>query len=259
VQAAVDARPAGSTIRLCAGTFAPVTIYKNLTLVGMGDGDNPASNSILDGQGIARVMSIEPGMTVTLQNLRVTRGFVSDTDGGGIRNNGNLTMTGCTLTDNHAEQPTPQSFGSAGGIRNGASATLTMTNCTISNNSAGVSAGGLDLLQGAHTFTNCTFSGNTAGLYAGAMMLNNGGSATFTGCTIGPGNNAPGGAMGVWGGAQFPSQFTLDDTTVSGNHGTTVGGIDNSGGVVSLLNGSTVSGNTPNNCVGAITGDGCAP
>jgi hypothetical protein len=254
VQAAIAALPAGSTIRLCAGTYSPFTISKDVTLIGVGDGEDPASNTVLDGQDSARVVSINLGVKVTLQGLRVTRGFVSDTDGGGISNLGNLTMTNCTVTDNHAVQPNPQGFGSAGAIVNDVSSTLTMTNCTISNNSAGIHSGGILLLEGAHTFTNCTFSGNTAGQFAAAVFLNNGGSATFTGCTIGPGNNAPDAAVVVW-----TSSLTLDDTTVSGNDGTTAGGVKNSGGSVILQNGSTVSGNTPNNCVGAITGDGCAP
>jgi hypothetical protein len=255
VQAAIDALPPGSTIRLCAGTYTPFTVSKDVTLIGVGDGEDPASNTVLDGQDSARVMFIDPGVTVTLQGLRVTRGFVSDSEGGGISNLGNLTMTGCTVTDNHAVQPNPQGFGSAGAILNGPSATLTMTDCTISNNSAGIHSGGILLVEGAHTFTNCTFSGNTAGEFAGAMFLNNGGSATFTGCTIGPGNNAPDAAILVWNDAQL----TLDDTTVFGNDGTTAGGVRNSSGSVILQNGSTVSGNTPTNCSGTITGDGCAP
>jgi hypothetical protein len=52
--------------------------------------------------------------------------------------------------------------------------------------------------------------------------------------------------------------LTLDATSVTGNTGTTVGGINNVNGVVTLQNGSTVSGNSPSNCAGAITGSGCA-
>ena len=54
-------------------------------------------------------------------------------------------------------------------------------------------------------------------------------------------------------------RLTLDATTVSGNNGSTVGGISNGDrSVVTLQNGSTVSGNLPNNGVGTITGSGCA-
>lgn len=253
VQAAIDAAPAGSTIRLCAGTYAPITIGKNLTLIGAGGGSDPASNTILDGGGTSRVATIFSGVTVTLQGLRITRGR-DEASGGGIENEGNLTMMDCTITDNRAGRSDGTGFGYGGGIENSPSGTLSMTNCIISNNSANVEGGGIHLLQGAHALSNCTFSGNTAGFRGGAVKLNNGGTVTFNGCTIGPGNNAPDAAVVVWN----SYQLTLDATTVSGNIGTTAGGIRNLGASVTLQNGSTVSGNTPTNCAGTITGSGCA-
>jgi hypothetical protein len=65
----------------------------------------------------------------------------------------------------------------------------------------------------------------------------------------------PHGANEVW----KSSQVTLDATTGSGNSGTTVGGIYNPLGTVTLQNGSTVTGNTPRNCDGPIEGGTCGP
>jgi len=252
VQVAINGRPAGSTIRICAGSFGPITINKNLTLIGAGDGSD-AGNTILDAAQQTRVVDIGTGVAITLQGLRVTGGKVTDTDAAGIQNYGNLTMTDCTVTANHAVAG-QVGFGSGAGISNSPSANLTMTNCTISHNAASVEGGGLHLLQGTHTLTNCIFTGNTAAIRGGAIKFNNGGTTTLVGCIIGPDNDAPEGAIVVWN----ASQVTLDASTVSGNTGTTAGGINNLNGVVTLQNGSTVSGNSPNNCVGAITGPGCA-
>jgi predicted outer membrane repeat protein len=245
----------GGTIYVCPGTYrGGFSILKNVIIIGAGQGDDPTVDTILDGGQQDRVVITNTGAAVTLQGLRITGGKVTDDDGAGIFNLGQLTMTDCTVTANHAVAG-QIGFGTGGGIRNSPSANLTMTNCTISQNSAALRAGGISLLQGTHTLTNCTFTGNTAGGQGGALFCNNGGATTLIGCTIGPGNDAEAGAIVV----QNNSTLTLDATSVTGNTGTSIGGIGSSTGVVTLQNGSTVSGNSPNNCVGPINGPGCAP
>ena len=74
--------------------------------------------------------------------------------GGGIFNGGTLTVTNCVLSDNSA--------GFGGGIDN--AGTLTVTNSTLSGNSASQDdeGGGIENL-GTLTLTNSTLTGNTAG------------------------------------------------------------------------------------------------
>jgi predicted outer membrane repeat protein len=274
VQAAIDTLPAGSTIRVCAGTYAPITIRKNLTLIGEGDGVNSGSNTILDAGGTGRVVDVGSGVTASLQGLRVTGGFTT-LGGAGVYNQGTLTMTDCTVIGNS----TPDIV-QGGGIFNGWN--LTMTTCTISQNFAENFGGGI-ATSGNLALVGCTLSGNTSGKGGNAIWCA-GGTTTLTGCTVGPSNS-----VGWYGTIHvlLNTTVTLNDTSVRGNiavegggiyndggsvtleNGSTVsgnraigsgggGGIKNGGGSVTLKGGSVVSGNDPNNCVGTITGPGCA-
>ncbi|MFN8663151.1 MAG: hypothetical protein U0075_14785 [Thermomicrobiales bacterium] len=58
-----------NTVRICAGTFGAIVIAKDLTLVGVGDGADNASNTILDGEGNGTVVQVNAGVTVSLQGL----------------------------------------------------------------------------------------------------------------------------------------------------------------------------------------------
>jgi hypothetical protein len=78
------------------------------------------------------------------------------------------------------------------------------------------------------TLLDCQLTANTAGSVGGGLVNYNGGTVTLNGSSV-------------------------SDNTA----GITGGGIDNVSGTVTLEN-STVSDNHPDNCVGAITGNGCA-
>jgi hypothetical protein len=90
--------------------------------------------------------------------------------GGGLLNNGTVTLDNCTVSGNSAFGP----FGtpSGGGLFNiGDSATAALTNCTVTGNSAFYLGGGL--YNGHYstlTLTNCTVSGNSA--FSGGGMSN---------------------------------------------------------------------------------------
>jgi hypothetical protein len=84
-------------------------------------------------------------------------GIVPVTLGGGIFNEGTVTLTNCTLANNFAE------FG--GGVFNGNLATL--TNCTLSNNSAGTVGGGIyNLDEATLILTNTIVAGNSSDIFA---------------------------------------------------------------------------------------------
>lgn len=76
--------------------------------------------------------------------------------GGGIANEGTLTITNSTISNNMADN-------SGGGIWSGYFSVLTVTNVTISGNEAFKAAGGLDA-NGTVTFHNSILSGNFTGL-----------------------------------------------------------------------------------------------
>ena len=110
---------------------------------------------------------------------------------------------------------------------------VTLNYCTVSNNPASISGGGVYNDGGKATLNNCTVSGNSAanggGLYNIAGYY--GGTATLTTCTV-SGNSAT-----VSGGGLFnatDSQYgaataNLTTCTVSGNSAVNGGGIANQG------------------------------
>ena len=102
-----------------------------------------------------RPFHIAATTTVTINDLTVTGGNVPGSDnGGGILNEGLLTLNNSTIRDNTAG-------GNGGGIDNRGA--LTMTNSTLSDNTATGDGGGLHAVQGgSNVLKNSTISGNSA-------------------------------------------------------------------------------------------------
>jgi hypothetical protein len=280
VQAAVDAAAPGAAIRLCAGAYSgPVTVAKNLTLLGAG-----ADRSVLDGEGTARstaVLTITAGATVTVRAMAV-RGGKSDGNGGGIANSGALTLDGVSVTGNAASQ--------GGGIAHLAGE-LTLIDSRLDGNAAtgsGGQGGGLIVFGGKVTLEGSHVEANEAagsGGQGGGLFVLNGLEVRLTGSrVVGNKSGGSGGGLFVSGGA-----VTLDGSEVSGNEagvasasgegggfkilGGTVtlsasqvtgNAADNGGGIyngasdtaVTVAPGS-VTGNSPNNCAGKTVGN-CA-
>ena len=125
-------------------------------------------------------MFIEPGSTVIASNVTFQGNSASE-HGGAIWNAGSFTATGCTFTNNTAND--------VGGFYNAIAdntycGTATFTNCTFSGNNSSVSGGALANATGGTTMTlnNCTITGNTAGTNGSAVW--NGGTLTVIGGTI---------------------------------------------------------------------------
>ena len=173
----ITAAAAGDTINFsCSGTItlaATIAIAKNLTIDGTG------RTVTISGGDLVRVLFVDSGASLTLNNLTIANGSVTDS-GGGIYNSGTLSITNSTFSGNSASG----AFGGGGGIYN--SGMLSITNSTFSGNSASGAfggGGGIYLSGGTAAITNNTFSGNSAsgagssggGLYnvAGTMTLSN--------------------------------------------------------------------------------------
>jgi sugar lactone lactonase YvrE len=116
----------------------------------------------VSGNGSARVMLIDPASKVEIDRMTITNGYaVPDQRGGGIFNQGTLSIRNSTISNNHAGQ-----YG--GGIDN--AGTLAVINCTVANNSAVSDAGGIDNYGGvAFTLINSTLSGNASGGAGGGI------------------------------------------------------------------------------------------
>src|SRR5262245_13428419 len=139
-----------------AATTGDLDITEDLTLTGAG-----AAQTIIDGGGIDRILDIFGASAnsphVDIAKVTIENGTVQGTvlDGGGIWNNGTLTLTDSTLRDNTAGDKGPgsnggpsstggigQAGGSGGGIYN--SGTLTLTNSVLSQNTGGAGGTGGD-------------------------------------------------------------------------------------------------------------------
>lgn len=120
-----------------------------------------------DSVGDVRILKVNSGVIATLKNLTFTKGNPGADVGGAIYNNGNLTVTNSTFSDNKASE--------AGAIEN--ESILTIANSTFSGNTATVGNGGAVYNYFASlSITNSTFSGNAA---AQGSDLYNSGSSTL--------------------------------------------------------------------------------
>ncbi len=261
IQAAIDdpATQEGDTITICAGRYEGVTtVSKSVTLEGAGDGDE-SGDTILDGNLAGTVVTIFNEQTVTLRNLRITRGRATTSRGGGVGNFGALTMEDCTVIDNESLT----SDGGAGIYQNNPATGLTATNCTIAQNRATSNSGfggGIRSINGPSlTLTGCVLRDNTSGSTpfngaGGGLYLSPSANPTYTltGCQVGPDNQAGAGG-GIF--AIPGTKLILDETTIIDNHATaaTGGGLRaDFGAEITLRNGSVVRENTAVDSGGGI-------
>jgi hypothetical protein len=194
------------------------------------------NNFIVSGQNISgtRPFNIAADTHVTLQNITITEGNAGTEWGGGILNNGTLTLTNSTLSNNLA------GYGGSG-IVNYSAGTLTVIDSTISNNANSGFGGGIYNYLGAVTLSNTQLINNSA-LYVGGGIINNG-TLTLTNSTL-SGNSAFSS-----GGINNSGTLTMINSTLSGSSADQGGGISNiSGGVLTLIN-STLSGGHQRRCL----------
>ena len=171
-----------------------LTIGKSLNVLGAG-----ASTTIVDGAGVATVVSVSAAAHVTLSGLTIRNG--SSSTGAGIYNSGSLAVYNSTVTGNHVST-------CGGGIGN--NGTLTINNSTIGStflgNSADGSGGGI-YNGGTLTISNATIYGNRA--INGGGGIDNLGAALINNSTISK-NSAH-----VGGGIDGPA--TLQNSIVASN------------------------------------------
>jgi hypothetical protein len=224
-----------STIFLVLGQL---TISDDVTINGLG-----ADDLTIDAQGSSRVMAVTNSADAEISGLRLTDGnadfgsglrnyagstteltdVVIDSNtatasdywaGGGIRNEGSLTIIDSRITGNN----TTTGIGGGAGIGN--NGVLSITRSTISGNSSVHDAGGIySYYAGDLTITDSTISGNSAGDQGGAIWAR--ATLLITGSTI-SGNTAVTGGGGV---LLAATSATIRHSTIVGNSGNLGGGI----------------------------------
>jgi hypothetical protein len=152
--------------------------------------------------------------------------------GGAIGQYGTTVITGTRFSGN-------ASGGNGGAIDS--TGLLTVTGATFSANAAAWRGGGVNNYLGTMAVLTTTFSENTAGMYGGGIS-NDAGPATVKASSF------SGNSGGSGGGLESSGTLLLTNSTVSGNHATTVatgngGGLVWVAGATSLLN-DTIVGNT---------------
>jgi len=160
-----------------------------------------------------RIFHVMPGQTVNIEGLTVSKRN-ADIGGGILNDQATLTLTNCSVVNNVASQ-------SGGGIADSfAGGSLIIINSTISGNSA-VGPGPFTFgygggISGGGTITNSTIDGNYSGLNGGGIA----GGGTISNCTI-SGNSVFGTPLkgpGLGGGIYAGGTVTISNSTFSDNY-----------------------------------------
>lgn len=234
------------------------------------DGPGAAAVTVSGGTGV-RVFLVDNGVTATIHGLTIADGTSQLTDssgnGGGICNNGLLTVDSCSVTNNLAEAngggifnsgtlsvvggmitdnesyPYGSTGGHGGGIDNDGGRVQVSDGCDISSNHALYQGGGiwsdgsLKITDDSSLDNNTTPDGDGGGLFDSNGTVSISG-CSFTGNTVGTGEDAfAGGGIFVTGGT-----LTLTRSTLTRNLAENSTGGTGSGSASSIANGGANGG-----------------
>jgi predicted outer membrane repeat protein len=144
--------------------------------------DGSGQSVTISGNDTVRVLDVNSGSTLSLNQLTIADG-ASDNGGGGI--------------DNHG--------------------TLIATNCAFANNS-GSGGGAINNSQGSVTVNQSSFLENRA-IYVGGAVYSYGGDVTISGSTFTGSSSADGGAIRIFGSTLTVSDCAFSSNSATGNGG----------------------------------------
>ncbi|HEY7424884.1 MAG TPA: hypothetical protein VH682_11700 [Gemmataceae bacterium] len=175
----------------------------NLVITGPG-----SSTIAVSGNKQSRVFSIVAGVTAEIDDLTITNGLA--TQGGGIDNAGDLTLSQCILSDNQAVSASGS--GQGGGLFNEAGASLHLTQSTLASNQA----------TGNPAIGSNNQGGQGGGLYNEGTAIIDDSTLTQNVAMSSFGAGAVGGAAGgaIWNGDESGSSratLTITYSTLSQN------------------------------------------
>ena len=267
LQPAVDAARRGDKLTVRGTCRGSTIVDRKLAIVGVTSQE--FGRPILSGAGKGRVLRVEPGIVVKVQDLVILRGKMLTSRGrpgygGGIANRGKLTLVDVEVRRSTAGQ---SGRGGGGGVYN--TGTLTLRGSTrISGNfapdgggvynsgtllmkgSAAISANGAESGGGVYNEGTITMSGSSSirtngGEDAGGVT--NLGTLTMGGGSTISGNS--GGLKGPGGGVYNGRNATLTMNGRSAIRGNTSvaaggGGVANEGGIVRMNDEASINDNT---------------
>ena len=192
-------------------------------------------------------LHVLPNATAILTNSVVSENTSMLAPGGGIRNEGTLTLVGTTVEDNFA------AAGSGGGIYNGPDAALTLTDSKVIDNEAAAGpGGGVANDRGTLVLNESEVSQNTTGAigdarYDGGGISSADGSLVLTDSVL-RGNEASGSGGGI---AIIGGSASLTRIEVFKNESLRGGGVDCSDANVTVANSSVLE-NTSSRSGGGV-------
>lgn len=217
-------------------------ITDSVTLTGAG-----ADQTIIDAGAIDRAFDIASSAIVEIEGLKIQNGkaLIGQEDGGGVRNQGILTLKNVELSANSAS-------GGGGAIATyGTGSFLTVVDSVLSNNIAsGPQGGGAISTSSDTTIIGTRFESNTTAAHGGAIV--NYGLLTLSTSTVHQ-NSVGAGRQG--GGLYNFGSASVDRSTFSGNSaadGGAIANVDFFGTTTISLLLSTLSGNTATNNGGGL-------
>jgi hypothetical protein len=232
------ASPGGTITFSVAGTVmvdptkGPLpAITKNVTINGAGKIEISGNTDIA-----VRIFDVNPGATLTLNNITVSHAYAGDDDGAAVRNYGTLNVSKSRFFYNATS---PSWSGSA--ILSWGS--LSISDSEFAHNSGGGGAVKPRSSEAVTTITNCNFhdnssTGTAGGGYGGAMQIFDGPAATISQSVFRNNTAQNGGAIFI----STNSSLVVRDSTFDRNSATGAGGaICNQSNV--FLSGVTLSGN----------------
>jgi hypothetical protein len=196
-------------------TEAEIVIDDDVILDGEG-------NLTVNGNGQHRVFSVPKGVNAELHRLTATHGFAQS--GGGVANEGTLTIRGCIISDNRTES---ESDGGGGGISNGGQMTIIDTTLAENHVTHGVGGGISNWHSATLTLVNSTVSHNDGGFDGSGAVgggIRNVGELTIVNSTVS--ENWASNLFSASGGGIYSSgRMALINSTVSGNFADSAGAI----------------------------------
>jgi CSLREA domain-containing protein len=264
---AANADAGADTITIPAGTYT-------LAITGAGENESAtgdldvegelilrgagAAETIIDGNALDRVLDIRLDASTTIEGLTIRNGSAITTGnvvGGGIYNNGTLTLTEIVIVDNVAN--------AGGGVFS--LRTLTLVHTTVRGNQA--IAAGITNPQGGGIFNRGTLRIEQSTLHSnstpteavasqGGAIWNEGGDLTITNSTLSSNTSRSGGGLG-----NQNATARLTNITLAANRASDGGGVQSfvcatCSGSVTLTN-TLLADNGSSNCSGnRIVSDG---
>ncbi|MGD1864494.1 MAG: CHAT domain-containing protein [Phormidesmis sp.] len=233
-------------INLGAGNYdfsGPVSLTTDVEIAGAG-----ASNTSLRAITSNQVLRVESGVTATLRDVTLTTSGLGVNDiGGGIRNNGNLTVESSHFVDNRA-------FQNGGAIDSFNGGSLAVFNSEFRDNrSASNGSGGaihLGNASGTNQISNTLFENNESPNSGGAVNVSNARLIVNNGSHFVDNTATNGGALRTSG----ATYAELDAVTFEGNSATQQGGAianNSNTGTLTIAN-ATFDSNTAMSDGGAI-------